>query len=73
MDLADDKSTFFLPQRTFFTDGSLREQVMYPLEVVSERVTLEETEWLEGIMQELGMEDLVSRCGGLDCDPGWSW
>ena len=46
---------------------------MYPLEVVADRVTLEETKWLEDILRELGMGDLVVRCGGLDCDPGWSW
>ena len=74
VDRAGDRSAaFFLPQRPFFTDGSLREQVVYPLEVVSDRVTSEETEWLEGILRELSMGDLVLRCGGLDCDPGWSW
>ena len=62
-----------MPQKPFFTDGSLREQVVYPLEVVADRVTLEETKWLEDIMRELGMGDLVVRCGGLDFDPGWSW
>ena len=69
----DKSASFFLPQRPFFTDGSLREQVVYPMEVVADSVTVEETEWLEGILRELGMEDLVLRCGGLDCDPGWSW
>ena len=69
----DKSASFFLPQRPFFTDGSLREQVVYPREVVVDSVAVEETEWLEGILRELGMEDLVLRCGGLDCDPGWSW
>jgi ATP-binding cassette subfamily D (ALD) protein 4 len=68
-----EKSVFFLPQRPFFTDGSLREQVVYPLEVVPSAVTQEETNWLTELLDELGMASLVPRCGGLDTDPGWSW
>ena len=65
---------FFLPQKPFFTDGSLREQVVYPLTVVKSQTTAEENAWLHDLLGELGLGDLVRRCGGsLDTDPGWSW
>ena len=52
---AAEHSALFLPQKPFFTDGSLREQVAYPLQVAAADPTArrEETEWLEDILQVL--------------------
>ncbi len=66
-------SVFFLPQKPFFTDGSLREQVVYPYQVVECQVTQAHNDWLTDQLSELGLGNLPSRCGGLDADPRWSW
>ena len=68
------KSVFFLPQKPFFTDGSLRQQIVYPLEVVTSEVTSDENDSLRSLLEELGLSDLIRRCGGsLDSDPRWNW
>ena len=65
---------FFVPQKPFFTTGSLREQVVYPLEVVESQIKEEEDAWFADLLAELGLGDLIRRCGGsLDKDPNWSW
>ena len=65
--------SFFLPQKPFFTDGSLRDQIVYPMIAVKEFNRPSEDEWIADILQELGLGDLIRRCGGLDVDPLWSW
>lgn len=64
---------FFLPQKPFFTDGSIKDQVIYPLLSVPGVSDPEQDEWLEHLLEELGLGDLVHRCGGLDTDPRWRW
>eukprot|EP00095_Tigriopus_kingsejongensis_P004960 maker-scaffold96_size378025-snap-gene-0.23 protein:Tk04960 transcript:maker-scaffold96_size378025-snap-gene-0.23-mRNA-1 annotation:"abc subfamily abcd" len=65
---------FFLPQSPFFTDGTLREQIVYPLQVIVAEVRPQETADIERLLTEVGLGDLIARCGGsLDLDPKWSW
>jgi ATP-binding cassette subfamily D (ALD) protein 4 len=67
-------NVLFLPQKPFFTDGSLREQISYPLEVQpKDFVDHTADAWIVSTLEELGMGDLVRRCGGsLDSEPTWS-
>ncbi|TRY73148.1 hypothetical protein TCAL_00965 [Tigriopus californicus] len=69
-----DLDVFFLPQQPFFTDGTLREQIVYPLQVVGTHIDPQESLDLLNILEEVGLGDLPRRCGGsLDSDPKWSW
>lgn len=72
-----DDRVFFLPQRPFFTNGSLREQVSYPQEArpagAPELGLQEEEERILAMFSQAGMTGLVERCGGLDKEPEWNW
>ncbi|KAF7251957.1 ATP-binding cassette sub-family D member 4 [Varanus komodoensis] len=75
----------FLPQKPFFTDGTLREQVIYPLKEIypvsgsadDERI-LKFLE-LTGLVSDQGNSlffipsDLLVRIGGLDQPVDWNW
>ena len=67
-------TSFYIPQKPFFTNGSLRDQVVYPEEVNLCEVSNQNDSWLINSLEELELSDLVDRCGGsLDSDPKWSW
>lgn len=65
----------FVPQKPYLTDGTLRQQIMYPLVEDSEdRNHLENED--ENIMKYLRLtqlENLVERVGGLDISADWNW
>jgi len=64
---------FFLPQKPFFTSGSLREQINYPLIVVPELVTPIEEQRICHLFELTNLTGLVERCAGLDVEPTWNW
>ncbi|XP_046577585.1 lysosomal cobalamin transporter ABCD4-like [Haliotis rubra] len=64
------KAVFYLPQRPYFTDGTLREQIIYPLR------TEESVQYDDKMYQYLdvvGLRCLVDRIGGLDVAVDWNW
>lgn len=61
---------FFLPQRAFFTDGTLREQVTYPL---TPSQSASEDARLDPLFELTALTDLIQRCGGLDTEPSGTW
>ncbi|XP_040557921.1 lysosomal cobalamin transporter ABCD4 isoform X5 [Gallus gallus] len=83
------RGVLFLPQRPFFTDGSLREQVIYPLKEiypVSAMVSTDvsciytlsplgsaDDERIVQFLELTGLTDLLARAGGLDEQVDWNW
>ncbi|KAB7502834.1 ATP-binding cassette sub-family D member 4, partial [Armadillidium nasatum] len=68
------KAVIFLPQKPIMTNGSLYEQIIYPLRLDKNNPPSEET--LQEILKtidELLLHGLVERCGGLLNDPHWRW
>ncbi|CAG0901950.1 unnamed protein product [Darwinula stevensoni] len=62
----------FMPQRPFFTDGSLLDQVVYPLQDRGMGVQ----SYDESVMESLELVDLlplVDRVGGLRTPVSWNW
>ncbi len=57
---------FFLPQRPYLQHGTLRSQLIYP----SNETELHDERLLE-ILQEVRLEDLAERVGGLDAVHDW--
>jgi len=71
------KAVFFLPQKTFVTDGTLRQQITYPHEDLIYRDYCEsvgeENEKLLEILDTVGLTTLCSRVGGLDGPVESNW
>ncbi|CAL4225541.1 unnamed protein product, partial [Meganyctiphanes norvegica] len=68
------KTVMFLPQKSFLTNGSLLEQIIYPLRLdPNNAISCSECEYLLTRLESLHMGSLVTRCGGLQADPGWNW
>ncbi|XP_040414889.1 lysosomal cobalamin transporter ABCD4 isoform X3 [Cygnus olor] len=63
----------FLPQRPFFTDGSLREQVIYPLKEIYPVSGPADDERIVRFLELAGLTDLLARAGGLDEQVDWNW
>ncbi|XP_074091831.1 lysosomal cobalamin transporter ABCD4 isoform X2 [Macrotis lagotis] len=63
----------FLPQRPFFTDGTLREQVIYPLKEVYPESGSADDERIMRFLELAGLLSLVARTGGLDQKVDWNW
>jgi len=58
------EQVFHFPQRAYLSEGSLREQI-------SSKYA--DTEKVLNILEITQLNSLLSRCGGLDKDPGWNW
>lgn len=54
---------FFLPQRSFITEGTLRDQILYPDTAITQKCDDHD---LERLLEQLGLAFLLSRPGGLD-------
>ncbi|XP_054256046.1 lysosomal cobalamin transporter ABCD4 isoform X2 [Indicator indicator] len=67
------RGVMFLPQRPFFTDGSLREQVIYPLKEVYPASGSADDERIVRFLELTGLTDLLARAGGLDEQVDWNW
>ncbi|XP_039390071.1 lysosomal cobalamin transporter ABCD4 isoform X6 [Mauremys reevesii] len=63
----------FLPQRPFFTDGTLREQVIYPLKKIYPVSGSADDERILQFLELAGLSDLLVRTGGLDQQVDWNW
>ncbi|XP_043845842.1 lysosomal cobalamin transporter ABCD4 isoform X2 [Dromiciops gliroides] len=63
----------FLPQRPFFTDGTLREQVIYPLKEIYPASGSADDERIMRFLELAGLSSLVTRTGGLDQQVDWNW
>ncbi|XP_077179345.1 lysosomal cobalamin transporter ABCD4 isoform X2 [Paroedura picta] len=62
-----------LPQRPFFTDGTLREQVIYPLKEIYPVSGSADDERILRFLELAGLSDLLVRTGGLDQPVDWNW
>nr|XP_034964488.1 lysosomal cobalamin transporter ABCD4 isoform X1 [Zootoca vivipara] len=62
-----------LPQRPFFTDGTLREQVIYPLKEIYPVSGSSDDERILRFLELTGLSDLLARTGGLDQPVDWNW
>ena len=60
------KDMFFLPQRPYMIIGTLRGQLLYPIN--REGVSDEE---LLGVLKAVNLPELAERCGGLDVEADW--
>ncbi|XP_061854431.1 lysosomal cobalamin transporter ABCD4 isoform X4 [Colius striatus] len=67
------RGVVFLPQRPFFTDGSLREQVIYPLKEIYPVSGSADDERIVRFLELTGLTDLLARAGGLDEQVDWNW
>ncbi|XP_021258113.1 ATP-binding cassette sub-family D member 4 isoform X1 [Numida meleagris] len=67
------RGVVFLPQRPFFTDGSLREQVIYPLKEIYPVSGSADDERIVQFLELAGLTDLLARAGGLDEQVDWNW
>ncbi|POI29537.1 hypothetical protein CIB84_006713 [Bambusicola thoracicus] len=67
------RGVLFLPQRPFFTDGSLREQVIYPLKEIYPVSGSADDERIVQFLELAGLTDLLARAGGLDEQVDWNW
>ncbi|KAM7164148.1 lysosomal cobalamin transporter ABCD4 isoform 2-T2 [Macrochelys suwanniensis] len=63
----------FLPQKPFFTDGTLREQVIYPLKKIYPVSGSADDERILQFLELAGLSDLLARTGGLDQQVDWNW
>uniref|UniRef100_A0A8C2V529 ATP binding cassette subfamily D member 4 n=2 Tax=Chinchilla lanigera TaxID=34839 RepID=A0A8C2V529_CHILA len=63
----------FLPQRPFFTDGTLREQVIYPLKEIYPDSGSADDERILRFLELAGLSNLVARTEGLDQQVDWNW
>ncbi|XP_067030926.1 lysosomal cobalamin transporter ABCD4-like isoform X2 [Acropora muricata] len=71
------KTVFFMPQKTFVTDGTLRQQITYPFEDDILRDDNEsaggEEERLLELLDMVGLRSLCERVGGLDNPVDGNW
>ncbi|XP_015994433.2 lysosomal cobalamin transporter ABCD4 isoform X2 [Rousettus aegyptiacus] len=63
----------FLPQKPFFTDGTLREQVIYPLKEIYPDSGSTDDERIMRFLKLAGLSNLVARTEGLDQQVDWNW
>ncbi|XP_070325724.1 lysosomal cobalamin transporter ABCD4 isoform X3 [Odocoileus virginianus] len=63
----------FLPQKPFFTDGTLREQVIYPLKEIYPDSGSTDDERIIRFLELAGLSSLVARTEGLDQQVDWNW
>jgi ATP-binding cassette subfamily D (ALD) protein 4 len=66
----------FVPQKPFFTDGTMRQQVIYPLMDDTASMSSDEEE-INGrvlsCLERVDLTALVNRLGGVAVDSNWNW
>ncbi|XP_055989640.1 lysosomal cobalamin transporter ABCD4 [Sorex fumeus] len=67
------RGVLFLPQKPFFTDGTLREQVIYPLKEIYPDSGSIDDERIMRFLELAGLSSLVARTEGLDQPVDWNW
>ncbi|EDO39538.1 predicted protein [Nematostella vectensis] len=67
----------FLPQRVLLTDGSLKQQVIYPYEVQAQQdytsTGEEDDTWIIQLLDEVGLSSLCERIGGVNKPLDGNW
>ena len=61
----------FLPQRTFLTKGTMRDQLTYPHN--NNNKGSDTYKEMNSIFFQVGLQTVISRVGGVDTEPGTSW
>ncbi|XP_077367670.1 lysosomal cobalamin transporter ABCD4 isoform X2 [Festucalex cinctus] len=67
------RGTLFLPQKPYLTDGTLREQVIYPLKDIYPEAGSVDDDRILTFLELAGVSSLVKRTGGLDELVDWNW
>ncbi|KAK2870346.1 hypothetical protein QQF64_021687 [Cirrhinus molitorella] len=67
------RGVLFLPQKAYLTDGTLREQVIYPLNDVYPSSGSIDDERILKYLELVGLSNLLTRIGGLDTKVNWNW
>ncbi|XP_071786504.1 lysosomal cobalamin transporter ABCD4-like [Asterias amurensis] len=67
------KDVMFVPQKPFLTDGTLKEQVIYPAKVSSLDSSVDNNGIILQILSRVGLSHLYDRIGGLDEEVDWDW
>lgn len=67
------RGTLFLPQKPYLTDGTLREQVIYPLKDIYPASGLVDDARIIDFLELAGVASLLKRTGGLDEKVDWNW
>uniref|UniRef100_A0A8C1K5B6 ABC transmembrane type-1 domain-containing protein n=1 Tax=Cyprinus carpio TaxID=7962 RepID=A0A8C1K5B6_CYPCA len=67
------RGVLFLPQKAYLTDGTLREQVIYPLKDIYPSSGSIDDERILKYLELVGLSNLLSRIGGLDTKVDWNW
>uniref|UniRef100_A0A8C6SF83 ATP-binding cassette, sub-family D (ALD), member 4 n=1 Tax=Neogobius melanostomus TaxID=47308 RepID=A0A8C6SF83_9GOBI len=67
------RGTLFLPQKPYLTDGTLREQVIYPLKDIYPASGLVDDDRIMNFLELAGVSSLLKRTGGLDEKVDWNW
>mgnify|MGYP001098405360 CR=1 FL=1 len=66
-----EEDTFYLPQRTFFTTGNLRDQIIYPYSYDDMIEMGYNDDYLYHILREVKLEYLLSREGNFNVVKEW--
>ncbi|CAL8394333.1 unnamed protein product [Arctogadus glacialis] len=67
------RGILFLPQKPYLTDGTLREQVIYPLKDIYPASGSVDDERIIQFLELAGVSNLLKRTGGLDERVDWNW
>uniref|UniRef100_A0A672GJ26 ATP-binding cassette, sub-family D (ALD), member 4 n=1 Tax=Salarias fasciatus TaxID=181472 RepID=A0A672GJ26_SALFA len=67
------RGTLFLPQKPYMTDGTLREQVIYPLKDIYPESGSVDDDRITRFLELAGLTNLLKRTGGLDEKVDWNW
>ncbi|XP_056260753.1 ATP-binding cassette sub-family D member 4 isoform X2 [Seriola aureovittata] len=67
------RGTLFLPQKPYLTDGTLREQVIYPLKDIYPVSGSVDDDRIIQFLELAGVSSLLKRTGGLDENVDWNW
>ncbi|XP_066539713.1 ATP-binding cassette sub-family D member 4 [Hoplias malabaricus] len=67
------RGILFLPQKPYLTDGTLREQVIYPLRDIYPAAGSVDDERILQYLELAGVSSLLKRTGGLDEKVDWNW
>ncbi|XP_059817958.1 ATP-binding cassette sub-family D member 4 isoform X2 [Hypanus sabinus] len=67
------RGILFLPQKPYFTDGTLREQIIYPLKEIYPVTGSVDDKRIFHFLEVTGLESLLKRTGGLDEQVDWNW
>ncbi|XP_031418986.1 ATP-binding cassette sub-family D member 4 isoform X2 [Clupea harengus] len=67
------RGLLFLPQKPYLTDGTLREQVIYPLKDIYPVKEAIDDERITQYLELAGVSSLLKRTGGLDERVEWNW